>query len=158
MMRLRLFRRAMSMTEVQYLSAALLISSDALRNSTCSSGRQRHIEVPPSHTWSQSWRIHLLANVLHAHSLPHLHKVLPHCLDLFEVTSHLVVELGEPVCHPAALISDPHQGMQCMRLILAGRKTHQNLKVTPQRVSLFTLWAFMTPCMMGCLGGLRQSG
>ena len=35
MMRLRLFRRAMSMTEVQYLSADLFISSEALRNSTC---------------------------------------------------------------------------------------------------------------------------
>mmetsp|Transcript_5287 Transcript_5287/g.15170 ORF Transcript_5287/g.15170 Transcript_5287/m.15170 type:complete len:333 (-) Transcript_5287:452-1450(-) len=42
----------------------------------------------------------VILDAFHAHSLPDLHHVLSHRLDLLQVAPHLVVQLREVVCHP----------------------------------------------------------
>lgn len=110
--------------------------------------------------------LHLLANTFHANGLPDLHKVAPSGADLFDVPAELVVHLCKDVCYPAFTCdhtSGSVQGLErhqrnmrtfqvyhpCEAGLGGGSRlqyTHQNLKMTPHRVSLLTLRAFITPC------------
>ena len=48
-------------------------------------------------------RVHLVVEAFHSDSLPDFHEVVSNCLDLLEVSTHLIIQRSMPVSYPACI-------------------------------------------------------
>ena len=90
----------MSITKVQYSFGRLLISSDALRNCTLVMSMPAAFQISIMYCMTRLIR-EKLSKFAGKYKLQiRLERDLANCLDLVEVTTHLIVQLRKPIGYP----------------------------------------------------------